>query len=198
MLLLGHLGFTLAAGQAGEATYKRFSGRRFRSAAKLIDYRLLAVGSLLPDIIDKPLALLLLPDLFDGMTRNLGHTLLFSVLLFVVWRLVSGRRQNLLLPLAIGSGLHLFFDAMFTNPNTLFWPFVDGGFIEAGHRDIFSALTIPWPLPWNISWLVFSELLGGLFIARALLSERMKRGRREPRRAYRNPGSVETQSPPIG
>jgi membrane-bound metal-dependent hydrolase YbcI (DUF457 family) len=197
MLLLGHLGCTLAAGQAGEAAYKRFSGRGFRSTAKLIDYRLLAIGSVLPDIIDKPLALLLFPDLFNGMTRNLGHTLLFAVLLFVVWRIASGSRRSFLLPLAIGSSLHLLFDAMFTNPDTLFWPFVDGGFAEAGHRDLFSGLSIPWSLPWNISWLVFSELLGSLFLARALVGEWVGRSRRTPKRADRKSVLVRPDSPPV-
>ena len=55
MLILGHLGCALAATQAGEAAYKRASGRRFNAAARLIDYRILAVGALLPDIIDTDL-----------------------------------------------------------------------------------------------------------------------------------------------
>ena len=168
MLILGHVGCALAATQAGEAAYKRVSGRRFSAAAKLIDYRLLAVGALLPDIIDKPLSWLILPGVLDGITRNIGHTLLFPLLLLVVWRLASGRSPNFLLPLAIGSALHLLLDGMFTMPNTLLWPFMGWAFVDGGHTDLFSSLPIPWALPWNVHWLEFSELLGGVYIAHIL------------------------------
>jgi len=164
MLILGHLGCALAATQAGEAAYKRIPGRRFSAAVKLIDYRILAVGAMLPDIIDKPLAFIL-PGVLEGVTRNIGHTLLFSLLLVVIWRLDSGRKMNFLLPLAIGSALHLLLDGMFTIPSTLLWPFMGWEFVDRGYAtDLFSALPIA-PLPWNVHWLAFSEVLGGLLLA---------------------------------
>ena len=165
MLILGHLGCTLAATQAGEATYKKVSGRRFDAAVKLIDYRILVVGAMLPDIIDKPLSWIVMPGVLEGVTRNFGHTLLFSVLLLLIWRLEAGRKLKLLLPLAIGSALHLLLDGMFTIPSTLLWPSMGWEFVDIGHSaDLFTALPIP-ALPWNVHWLVFSELLGGLLLA---------------------------------
>ena len=164
MLILGHLGCALAATQAGEAAYKRVSSRRFSAAVKLIGYRLLAVGAMLPDIIDKPLSWAALPGVLEGITRNFGHTLLFSLLLLVVWRLDSGRKLNFLLPVAIGSTLHLLLDGMFTIPSTLLWPFMGWEFVDSGYAtDLFSALPIP-ALPWNVHWLVFSEILGGVLL----------------------------------
>ncbi len=164
MLILGHLGCALAATQAGEAAYKRVFGQRFSAVAKLIDYRILAVGALLPDIIDKPLAFIL-PGVLEGVGRNIGHTLLFSLLLLVIWRLDSGRKLNFLLPLAIGSALHVLFDGMFTIPSTLLWPSMGWEFVDSGHAtDLFSALPVP-SLPWNVHWLVFSEVLGSLLLA---------------------------------
>ena len=177
MLILGHLGCALVATQAGEAAYKKVSGRRFSATAKFIDYRLLAVGALLPDLIDKPLSWFILPGVLDGITRNFGHTLLFSSLLLAIWQLGSGRRLNFLLPLAIGSGLHLLLDGMFSLPTTLLWPFMGWNFVDGGHTDLFSSLPIPWTLPWNVHWLVFTELLGGLFVAPILF--RVWRDRRQ-------------------
>ena len=187
MLILGHLGCALAATQAGEAVYKRVSGRRFSAAARLIDYRILAVGALLPDIIDKPLSLIFQPEVLDGTTRNIGHTLLFSLLLLVVWRLVSGRRMNFLLPLGIGSALHLLLDGMFTLPSTLLWPFMGWEFVDGGHTDLFSSFPIPWTLPWNVHWLVFSEFLGSIFIARTLFRVWRERRQRVHMRTRRSP-----------
>ena len=168
MLILGHLGCALAATQAGEAGYKSVSGRKFSTAAKMIDYRILAIGAMLPDIIDKPLSLIALPGVLDGVTRNIGHTLLFSLLLLFIRRLNSGRKLNFLLPLAIGSALHLLLDGMFTIPSTLLWPFMGWEFVDIGHAtDLFTALSMP-DLPWNFRWLVFSELLGGLLLSHAV------------------------------
>ena len=198
MLILGHLGFSLAATKVGEGAYKRVSNRRFRSAAKLIDYRILAVGAMLPDIIDKPLATLVLTEALDGVTRNLGHTLLFSLSLFVIWAVVSRRRRNFLFPLAVGSGLHLLLDGMFSNPNTLLWPFLGWEFSEAGRVDeLFSGLPIPWSLPWNVSWLAFSELVGSLFIVWALFGEWRERVGRVLRPSYRRSVSAQAQNPPV-
>ena len=188
MLILGHLGCALAATQVGETAYKRVSSRRFNAAAKLIDYRLLAVGALLPDLIDKPLSWFILPGLLDGITRNFGHTLLFSLLLLAIWQLGSGRRLNFLLPLAIGSALHLLLDGMFSLPTTLLWPFMGWDFVEGGHTDLFSGLPIPWTLP----WLEFSELFGGLYIAHTLFNVWRERSQGVHVRTRRSPVLLQT------
>ena len=189
MLILGHVGCALAATQIGEAAYRKVAGRGLDAAAKLMDYRLLAVGAILPDMIDKPLSWLVLPESLDT-TRLIAHTLLFPLLLLVVWRLFSGRRLNFLLPLAIGSALHLLLDGMFTMPNTLLWPFMGWDFIDGRHSDLFSSLPIPWSLPWNVHWLVFSGLLGGLFIARTLFKVWRERSQGVHTRTARSPVSL--------
>ena len=77
------------------------------------DYRLLVVGAVLP----------LVDALFGGM-RWL-HTLAFSVAVLVVVMLVTiGRKpaRQLLLGLAIGTFLHLVFDAAWATPDVFWWP----------------------------------------------------------------------------
>jgi inner membrane protein len=136
MLLLGHTGITLGVAVAVEslrtprtsfaAARAAFTPRRladaFVSLSHRVDLRLLLVGSLLPDIIDKPVGLLLFPDLF-GTGRLFCHTLLFCLLLAVlgVWR-YRLRRTSGLLVLSYGCAMHLLLDGMWRTPETLLWP----------------------------------------------------------------------------
>ena len=63
MLLFGHAGITLGAATliAGVTAKKRNSGKEnpswFTSLSRFVDIRFLLIGSLLPDIIDKPVAI---------------------------------------------------------------------------------------------------------------------------------------------
>ena len=197
MLILGHIGCALAATQTGEAAYRKTAGRGLDAAAKLMDYRLLAIGAIFPDIIDKPLSWLVMPETLDT-SRLIAHTLLFPLLLLVVWRLFSGRRLKFLLPLAIGSALHLLLDAMWGMPNTLLWPFMGWVFVDDGHSDLFSSLPIPWSLPWNVHWLVFSELLGSLFVGRTLFKVWRERSRAARLHTPRSAVLIQTSfTPPL-
>jgi len=90
-----------------------FVANVFRSAG--VDYRLIAVGSMLPLIVDLPV----------GHTA-FGHTLLFAVLLLVaVMLLTIGRprllrRRLLCLPIGVFCGLVL--SGAFTSSDLLLWP----------------------------------------------------------------------------
>ncbi len=57
-----------------------------------VDVRFLALGALLPDLIDKPLGTILLPDAFNSSSQVIGHTLLFSIVLMsvVLWQPDAG------------------------------------------------------------------------------------------------------------
>jgi len=62
-----------------------------------LDYRLLMLGSMLPDIIDKPLGLWLLVDVFSN-GRIFAHSLLFTTLLVAagIYLCVRGGRCGVL------------------------------------------------------------------------------------------------------
>jgi len=136
MLLLGHVGITFATALAAESLAKNShstSGTRHQglfgrlhatitALAQRIDLRLLIVGSLLPDIIDKPLGLLVLPGVF-GTGRLFAHALLFPLALTIagVW-LHHKRGGCSLLVLAYGSVIHLLLDSMWRTPAILLWP----------------------------------------------------------------------------
>lgn len=79
-------------------------------------YVLLAFFSLLPDIVDKPLALWVVPEL--DTTRWMGHTLAFSALVCaIVWRFLPD-----LLIFSLACPGHLLLDSMWRSPHTLLFP----------------------------------------------------------------------------
>lgn len=114
MLLFGHLGITLGI---------FFGLGIFVPRLKtLIDPRYLAIGALLPDLIDKPLGEIIFASTFSS-GRIIGHTLLFSFLLFLIGLYMYEKRRDIrVLSLTSGAFFHLFEDQMGSAPQTLFWP----------------------------------------------------------------------------
>ncbi len=147
MFLFGHVGITLGAAVLGTGAItvarsekSRANGQALSSAKRkslpsalaswvrtldrFLDIRLLLLGSLLPDIIDKPVGYL---AFHNG--RVFSHTILFAVVMLAlgiyVWR---RHRQTWLLALNIGTLAHLALDSMWLNPHAFFWPLLGVGF----------------------------------------------------------------------
>ena len=92
------------------------------SLGNKIDIRLLFIGSLLPDIIDKPVGQYFFRETFSN-GRIFAHTLLFLILITLAGVFVYRRhRKNWLLTLSFGTFTHLIFDQMWRMPQTLLWP----------------------------------------------------------------------------
>ena len=152
MLIFGHPGITLGAAVLLNSALTRSYSRRLRknetgqhpqpsaeappaqnyssssSASWLaswrdrIDIRLLFAGSLLPDIIDKPVGQYFFRVIFSN-SRIFGHTLLFLILISLVgFYLYRNRRKTWLLALSFGSLSHLIEDQIWRMPQTLLWP----------------------------------------------------------------------------
>lgn len=115
---------TVAAGTVWFGS--RLLGRSRDAARQLvnqIDYRLVLLGSLIPDLIDKPIGRILFHDYFEGNGHLYGHTLVaaFAVvlpglLLVVVW---SDPR---LLAMGIAMLSHLAVDPTNHSLEILLWP----------------------------------------------------------------------------
>lgn len=90
-----------------------------------VDLRFLIVGSILPDLIDKPIGEVLFAESI-GTGRWVGHTLVFTTMIMAVVLLMTrrGRRRRAWMALAVGALFHLMLDAMWTLPEVLFWPFL--------------------------------------------------------------------------
>ena len=152
MLLLGHAGITLGAavllsgalsrngspatgaeGKKGQprASAGHFSPREHAASggppwatflSRYMHLRLLLIGSLLPDIIDKPVGLFFLREILNN-GRIFCHTFLFLVLLtLAAFYLYRRYRETRLFTLSFGTFTHLVFDQMWLAPRTLFWP----------------------------------------------------------------------------
>jgi inner membrane protein len=97
-----------------------------------MDLRMLLLGALLPDLIDTPIGLVFY-DRFGGV-RLFTHGLILAaaVMVGVVLTTRRGRPRKLWMPLAIGLLLHILFDAMWFDPETLWWPLLGWSFTAAG------------------------------------------------------------------
>ncbi|MDH3426587.1 MAG: metal-dependent hydrolase [Acidimicrobiia bacterium] len=155
----------------------------FRDPA--MDTRLLLVGALLPDLIDKPIGRFFFRSNFDS-GQIFGHTLLFSAALMVAVLLVTkraGSYRRVWMPLAIGSLVHLVLDFMWTQPETFLWPALgDFSPAESGNlTDAFAhGLTDP--------WVMAGEVVGLAYLVWLWRKEGFSRGAR--RRQYLSGGRL--------
>jgi len=104
MLFFAHLGLALASS-------------RLLPRPDLAFLSALAIGSMLPDIIDKPLGLIIFGSM--GMGRTFAHTLLFLAILAALSLRLRDRRAA---ALTLGVLVHLLLDGMWASPQTLLWP----------------------------------------------------------------------------
>lgn len=196
MLLFGHIGLTVAVIRAGEVlsaadkpvnSLEASRGSWFKSAAYKIaacfqhllnrigkqvgavDYRLVIFGSLLPDIIDKPLWFFsggaILPSGY-----GYGHTFLFNLVLFVIGIILVRRSKSGLLIISLSSFMHLICDEIWNVPVTLWWPLLGpfqklqtAGWVSHLMGGLFSepAAYIP-----ELIGLIIVLVIGGRLIAR--------------------------------
>ena len=94
----------------------------FRDPA--MDLRWVAAGSLLPDVLDKPIGSILFVDTFDSH-RLFGHALAFPVVGLFVVLAVTRRGTALrkgLIGLVVGTLVHLVLDGAWADPEALWWP----------------------------------------------------------------------------
>jgi len=120
MLLFGHLGVTL-----GIFLFICFLIPLLKT---IIDPKYLLVGALLPDLIDKPLGMIIFASTIST-GRMIGHTILLSfTLLYIGLSLYEKKRDIRIMSLAAGSFFHLMEDQLWGEPRILFWPFLGFSF----------------------------------------------------------------------
>lgn len=122
-----------------------------------MDLRVLALGAILPDLIDKPIGSLIFHGYFET-GRIYGHTLLFAVLLLAsvmafTRRGTVVRRRWMALP--IGVFIHLLLDIPLENA-TFWWPFLGfefPPFEDGALSDLLGYLA-------RSPWVILQEALG--------------------------------------
>ncbi|MDO8717315.1 MAG: zinc dependent phospholipase C family protein [Dehalococcoidales bacterium] len=150
MLLFGHIGLTLGATwgvqhvleakehRTGAAAGDTTSEVRVRTSfahkvllfLRRLDYRIIIVGSMLPDIIDKPVGAFFFRETFSS-GHIYGHTLLFFILTALAGLyLYKSRGITWASALSIGIFAHLTFDQIWHALRTLFWPLFGSSFAK--------------------------------------------------------------------
>lgn len=104
---------------------------RYTFRDERMDLRFLILGALVPDITDTLIGLLAYGT--TQSVRLVGHSLIVAGGLMVAVLLATrrGRPRKRWMPVAIGVLIHLFLDAMWAAPETLWWPFLGWAFSEA-------------------------------------------------------------------
>lgn len=113
MLIFGHVGITTGVVRIYEKAAKRKSGVN----NNLIDYRIVMAGSLLPDIIDKPLVQIIY-GLNDHEGHFIAHSFVFSALIIILGLIMpyfKGNKNVFLLGMC--SLMHQLFDKLVISPN---------------------------------------------------------------------------------
>ena len=116
---------------AGTVAIARYAFRDER-----MDLRFLMLGAVLPDLIDTPIGLLFFGR-FGGV-RLAAHSLLAASILMasIVLATRRGRPRKKWMGLAIGMLIHMFLDAMWASPETLWWPLFGFEFSPSGATDV--------------------------------------------------------------
>ncbi|UCH90155.1 MAG: metal-dependent hydrolase [Thermoplasmata archaeon] len=147
MFPLGHIGITI--GIVLLITYYKTDWRiKF-------DIRWLALGAMLPDIIDKTIGLLILREYIDN-GRIYSHTLLFAVILVTIAAFI---RSNPTIALGFGSCTHIAFDRMWELPSSFLWPSMGWSFPRIDFTP--SHLT---DILFHDPYTIVSEILGALIL----------------------------------
>lgn len=150
-----------------------------------MDLRFLALGAILPSFLDTPFGLAFYPTLQS--VRLVGHTLTLvaAVMAVVVVRTRRGRPRKRWMPLAIGMLLHLLLDGMWTDPETLWWPFLGWGFTPAGEPTA-GAYVVSVLTDWRV-WL--TECAGLVYLV--VLGRRARLGDPVARRRLLEDGTID-------
>ncbi|MFC2027787.1 metal-dependent hydrolase [Chloroflexota bacterium] len=174
MLLFGHTGITLGlaygldrvlsnkvtSSKIGAVAEKSSGFSRLASITGKIDYRLVLLGSMLPDI-DKLIGIYLFGDTFDN-GRIICHTLVFFLIILSIGLYRFRRYAKVgFLALAFGVATHLIFDEMWNAPHTLFWP-LDG--ISFPDEDVSDFVGLIWESMTTRPKSYITEIIGLIFL----------------------------------
>ena len=122
MFVFGHIGITLGIA----FILFQFVLPRIGIRLKRINYLFVAIGAILPDLIDKPIGRILLGEsVANG--RLFAHTLLFVLILLMLGFFLKDHRDAVFC-LSFGAFMHLIEDKMWEIPATLFYPLFGFGF----------------------------------------------------------------------
>ena len=127
-----------------------------------MDLRWVLAGSILPDVIDKPIASVFFHGTF-GTHRIFAHSIVFPMVGFAIVLISTKRGTALrrgLIGLVIGVFIHLLLDAAWATPEAFWWPFFGLEFPRVLDSDLVALLgrMLADPLVWA------GEALGAAYL----------------------------------
>jgi Ca2+/Na+ antiporter len=172
MFLLGHVGITvgiiyLLASKLSKAE-KTDTPRK--SVLGDIDFRIVIIAAMLPDIIDKVVGMMLLKEEVSN-GRIFTHTFLLvgiiSIFISSFIRLNQGNFKRAIYYVT-PIWIHLLLDKMWEDPHTLFWPLFGTGFprIDIEFSDYFTLLI-------STPYIMVGEIAGGIILITLIIHFRL-------------------------
>ncbi len=152
-----------------------------------MDLRWVLVGSILPDLLDKPIGSVFFHDTF-GTHRLFAHSIVFPITAFAMVLLVTRRgtnRRRGSIGLVIGVFVHLLLDAAWATPEAFWWPFFGWEFPTVFESDLLSLLQrmLSDPVVW------VGEAIGAAYLA--VLWRRYLSAEGQLRRFWREDGRID-------
>lgn len=142
---------------------------RYAFRDEAMDLRYLAVGAVLPDLIDTPISMVMWSSW--EAPRLATHSLLFGSIAMIAVLVATkrGTRRKQWMLVAVGVLMHLGLDAMWADPNTLWWPFLGWEFTRVGIATFsgYAAMVLSSPWMWvgeaaGLTYLAFLWRSSGL------------------------------------
>ncbi|UCG70470.1 MAG: metal-dependent hydrolase [Thermoplasmata archaeon] len=163
MFLIGHIGISVGIIYVlAWVISSRFSKDNTGKLSPWgIDFRIVIIAAILPDIIDKIIGMIILKEEISNgrlFTHSIVIVSIFSILLLITTKIKINR--GLQIPFyIIPVYLHLLLDRLWEDPHTLFWPIFRTSFpkLDMGISDYFTILL-------SEPYIFVGEVLGGLII----------------------------------
>ena len=142
-----------------------------------LDYRLLAICALLPDLIDKPLAILVFTEAHTS--QLIAHSLSFNLILLVL-TLLFWRKA---VPYVLAFNAHVLLDRMWYHSESFWWPFFGWNtfwqykFMNTPEAmvNVYLDIVTRYPQVWVIELIAAGVLLWFAFRHRLFWGPRLKR-----------------------
>ena len=154
-----------------------------------VDYRIVAVASLLPDLVDKPIGKILFRERYDS-GRIYAHTLIVNVALFCVLFFMRGRIKRTFVLVPISSLMHIAEDGIWSSPRLFWWPLFGASF----ERDPSGRSLLEYFDPLRDPTTVWQEAVGLVLIAWLLGSHGLLN--RDGLRSFLRTGRLESEGAP--
>jgi len=177
MIFFGHIGITTAIMKKYE------KDKKIR-----IDYRYVIIGSILPDLIDKPIELLANYKFPQSGGRMYGHTLLFTVIILAIGMIYNFKYKNVFI-LGLCSLIHIvLLDGMWLDPKVFLFPAFGFNLLGKKNYDIIPIISAIYISP---AYMIIGEIVG-IFILYKYVKGRMHKNNVSYKEVYKRDFLIKT------